>query len=828
MEANKKSGISTRERKQPEKRRENDIGSRSQFGQTNTRERFGQSAVKTETGAAGLTAPKPVTASDVKGGIKRNVQLTHSPIQQGKYSLKGASETPRQKQPLSSAPTGRGSEKIVSSEEKTTEQKQSENLQVSAKKPVTKISKESSYSNRKPEETTRTETYKSESVEFSHSKNANSTAENTEQLNKAAEMLHAQKDNYIKYTMYNGIAKERSFSFIGAEARRRKADREIYNRSNSERINEFGKKVTQATKAIESTIARDGEYGLDDAAKDTSAAFAFRAYSITKQAAQTQTQRTSGFENLKNKLKKQNTSLANAQEYYQNTFEQYEITRFKLESDSIPFGETEDSLRKSLIQQSSQVKTALGQLRQKEMRAKATANLLKKKQDTFRKSNFVKESAKTTGLQSVSKVYRAAQAVKSIGSIAVPNDTPLIAILAGAIFMIIISVIVSLVIVIGAVLYPFTVVFEYVDGIFNPMPVKSQGESINYYLNLEKDYVSEEQAELDAALSYSGGGSAPVKPGMERALSAAAILDMVNQSSYQEAYDNGWDYYFYTDPITGAYGEASVDSGAPVFDDSSYRMETFLPDANGNIYLTPEQAAQYALEGSNSGGGGGGGGSGKPYVPPIYEGVRWKGTPPRSPFNRDWDSSEGDTDAESISPPDEIYLDMLATFASDRQFKNGDEMTMYIEPNELKSFFNSLPLWEWAAWKETYYDEGCITIHWIETVTTYTYDEHGNVTGSSTEEVPMEELICPGHIYSVGDVQLDTDSIENIPSEYYNMDRVWDNIWGTPHLGESGEVLETQAEADKRRKDGVKAQKDVKKQMKKDLKDYEFESETSE
>jgi hypothetical protein len=380
--------------------------------------------------------------------------------------------------------------------------------------------------------------------------------------------------------------------------------------------------------------------------------------------------------------------------------------------------------------------------------------------------------------------------------------------------------------IITVALYPFQFIVKTImgiDGVETTVVEKATtAESIQFYLDIEKKVAEDDDAALQAALGAGGGGDskAPVKPGMEEAYGAAASRDAANQAAYEEAAAYGDPSYFYTDPVTGAYGMASTSGGPPVFDDSSYRMETFTPGADGKVHLTPEQAAQYDLGGGGGGGGGGGtGGSGKPYIPPIFEGPRWKGTPPAK-FADQWDESEGVTDAESISPPEEIYKEMLATFNSNRQFLPESELKEYLDPKEVAAFFNSLPFWEWDVWDEMYKDEGCITIVWTETVTTYTYDKNGNVTGSHTEEVEMEELICPGHIYLVGDVQLDTDMIENISEEYYNMERFWDYLWGTVAEGE------TEEDAEKRMKDGIKAYKEILKQMKKDLEGVDVSEES--
>jgi hypothetical protein len=360
-------------------------------------------------------------------------------------------------------------------------------------------------------------------------------------------------------------------------------------------------------------------------------------------------------------------------------------------------------------------------------------------------------------------------------------------------------------------------------------------ESIQYYLDVERKAAQDEHDLLMKTLGDSGGGGAdyskpPVAPGMEHEYAEAMAQDALNQEAYQAAANGEYPTYFYVNPFTGVVETRNTADGAPPFDSSGFMPDELVPGADGTVNITAEQAAAFGLSGDDTegggGGGGGGGGSGF-FIAPIFEGYRWKGSPPPK-FADQWDNSEGVTDSEGIKPPEDIYKDMLATFSSNRQFLPESDIKEYLDPDEVAAFFNSLPFWEWAVWSETYKCNGCITIKWIETVTTTTTDPVTGVTTTTTEEVEKEILFCPGHIYNVGDVQLDNDLINKVTDQHYNMDRVWDKVWGTPHVDEeTGEATETQAEADKRRKDGVKAYKDILKQMIKDLEGAESSEESS-
>lgn len=208
-----------------------------------------------------------------------------------------------------------------------------------------------------------------------------------------------------------------------------------------------------------------------------------------------------------------------------------------------------------------------------------------------------------------------------------------------------------------------------------------------------------------------------------------------------------------------------------------------------------------------------------PFIPPVYEGIRWKGTPPRDPFDKQWDKNEGVTDATSIDIPEELFVKMLATLTADRQFVPEEQITEHLNPDLVKTFFNSLPFWTWSSVIEIYYCEGCFEYSWYEVQekdksTDYDEDLGTDVTSYTITAVEHVEKICPGHVYNRLDIQLDSNPLINIPEEYYNMDRVWDMLWGTPKQGE------TQEDADKRREEGVKTQKEIEEQMLKDLEDY--------
>jgi hypothetical protein len=334
------------------------------------------------------------------------------------------------------------------------------------------------------------------------------------------------------------------------------------------------------------------------------------------------------------------------------------------------------------------------------------------------------------------------------------------------------------------------------------------GQAIEYYLNLEKQLVTDEKAVIEEAKKDKGSSSKPpLKDGMSDAYDAAAARDGMNQWAYEDAVAGGYDNYNYTDPVTGASMMANTADGAPVFDDSSYRVPVLETDKDGNYMLSDEQKQDFKLNG------------GMPYVAPVFGGIRWKGTAPPEPFKSQWDNEEGKTDATELNPPNDIYQQMLSTLSADRQFMEEDEITDYLSPDLCTSFFNSLPLWKFNTWQESYSCEGCVHIEWSETVmvtSTHKDPETGKETTSAHEVTTFYEMtLCPSHIFNVLDIQLDSDPIENKPDEYYDIDRVWDKLWSTPLEGE------TEEDTEKRRKDGVEAYEDIIDEMGKDLKEYE-------
>jgi hypothetical protein len=158
-------------------------------------------------------------------------------------------------------------------------------------------------------------------------------------------------------------------------------------------------------------------------------------------------------------------------------------------------------------------------------------------------------------------------------------------------------------------------------------------------------------------------------------------------------------------------------------------------------------------------------------------------------------------------------MQMLSTLCADRGLKEAEDE---LDTDEVKNFFNALPIWQFNAFSETRscIGEDCCSYQWKEIIShSYSYEnEDGEtVSGASYETVIHTETFCAGHIFDVLDIQLDSDPMQKIPDEFYNLDRVWEKEWNTLREGE------TEAEAAKRMKDGEKYYKDILKQMKKDV-----------
>jgi hypothetical protein len=270
-------------------------------------------------------------------------------------------------------------------------------------------------------------------------------------------------------------------------------------------------------------------------------------------------------------------------------------------------------------------------------------------------------------------------------------------------------------------------------------------EAINHYLDLEKKMIDETNAEIQAVLNKpTGGGGSFVTPGSS-ALEEAQNVYNAAQMEYNMTGS-------YTDPTGNLIFEApdmsAVNAAQAAYDSEIASMRVSI-DTFGKITIGP--------------------GGSLPPMSPVYMGARWYGSWKTPPYGFSCTPDEGQTDGTRV--PNELLEEMLCTLS----VKRSDEVYAAdtLKDEEVTDFFNALPLWDFKApYDQTIsHDVGCMTYTQIEVhYFTYTDDEGLPATGVATTTTQVS--YCPGHTWTVLNLQMDTDEVNTINSEIFSLERV--------------------------------------------------------
>jgi hypothetical protein len=602
------------------------------------------------------------------------------------------------------------------------------------------------------------------------------------------------KESFYRYNLFNNYSKEnqKDFAYRGSEARKREREQVV---QAGKEVAAFGKKISHGVKTLEGTVASDGSVDDFAAVGTASATFAYKSYAGVRGLSANMTTAA------KDRVTKQFRIASKADKRYQSTFRKLETTRFKIEN-----GGNSGKLSGRYERLSSKAKKEIAAINWHISKAQKSLKFLKKQQDTYAKSRYVRARAKvSTATGAISKVGGVAvsilNALKMSGRALVPENSSMLAVLFGGVFMIIMLVIIVMIIAAIAILYPMQAVGQWVDGIFHSTPVQYPGQAAAYYMEIEQSVGDEQNAaiaKLESKPSSGGGIDLP-------------SLDAYNDA--KSAYDESMSEFESTGTYTDADGNTVI--GHPDSTSVTTAKSAYDSDLESYGVVVGDDGSITVKDGGSL-----------PPMSPVYEGTRWLGSwksPPSEYMNVPPDN--GQTDAESVELSDEFKMQMLSTLCADRGVRienktlaDDDEL----DTDEVKSFFNALPLWTFDSYDQiVYHKVGCMSYEQEVTTAITTTDPVTGVSTTTTETTTKTVRYCPGHIFTVMNLQLDTDPLKTKTDEIYSIDREWDKIWST-----SG----------KSRKRGENYYKDIFKQMGKDVKahgdiptlpDYATEDSTS-
>jgi hypothetical protein len=339
--------------------------------------------------------------------------------------------------------------------------------------------------------------------------------------------------------------------------------------------------------------------------------------------------------------------------------------------------------------------------------------------------------------------------------------------------------------IIAQAMYPFSYVYELVDelnDIWERREIATPREAIEVYIDIEKEIIDLANQHI-AGLGGGGGegGGSGENP----------MGDIDLEKWYEEGVPAYYEWW-------GEEVRRNAKGITTEFDYSPYQKEypTYKVDDEGYI-ITDDGEGNLITESS------------KPDLPPKYEATIFYGTEKWGDFEFD---HEGKTDAERV--PEMNLPEILSTHIADRALNETEEDFM---PDEFREAFDSYDLWEIRDWTEAKSCGGCANYTYTIKVTEKGYDEEGDwferdkmVSGSGTT--------CPGHIFTVIDIQLDSDPIENIPDEYMSPERIQKKLWGyDKDLDPDGDGIDENGNTEGTLKEGQSIYKEILKQMKKDL-----------
>jgi hypothetical protein len=342
--------------------------------------------------------------------------------------------------------------------------------------------------------------------------------------------------------------------------------------------------------------------------------------------------------------------------------------------------------------------------------------------------------------------------------------------------------VILIVLIIASALTPFSYFYELIDGVWTKQTAEYPAQAIQVYIDVQKDVIGDTNS-LISGLMGGGGGSGVANP-----------MDTVDMEKWENGGSTAFMRWLTDEWIRAMNGEPPTE-----FDYTPYQKTypTYMIDEHGNIITNnPDGTALGGTEVSLNV---------VPSVAPKYMGAIWYGTTSDSGFEF---NPDGKTDAERV--PEEKYLEFLTTHCVDRAIKGIETDLM---PNDFRSAYVGYNLWNFRAWQETQYCDGCVSYtYWHEVEYEYTDSEGDKHEGTRIEKATA--VMCPGHIWDVLNLQLDSDPKETIPDEFFNVDNVQKALWTYDEtLDEDGDGTDDNGNTKKTLKEAQKIYKDTLKEI---------------
>jgi hypothetical protein len=297
--------------------------------------------------------------------------------------------------------------------------------------------------------------------------------------------------------------------------------------------------------------------------------------------------------------------------------------------------------------------------------------------------------------------------------------------------------------------FPFDTFFEWVVNAFTGEPEYVEQSAnpedvIRMYMEAEAYIAQMDNSKI--ALLFAGANASQyatadgvIDPSRRGEFLQKSNAYQNDKLSYEQSVNAGQANYNVTNP-DGTVSSKSV-SEPPAFDKSPY----FVPPTQKN------ESGEYVTDG------------GAPNVAAKYMGARWS---PKT--DRSSDIPTGENDA--------LQKEMLAALVANKMKleAEGEPYTDWTK-EEVKQFYNSLPLWTMSVETVCEFCEGCETYSY-----TYSYEVTktlpGGGTSKSTETRTVTVQFCPGHIWDEINIQTDEDPDNTIAGDAFNMNRVFTKL----------------------------------------------------
>jgi hypothetical protein len=348
-------------------------------------------------------------------------------------------------------------------------------------------------------------------------------------------------------------------------------------------------------------------------------------------------------------------------------------------------------------------------------------------------------------------------------------------------FLLMAAPVVLIVMIIASALTPFSYFYELIDGIWTKKTAEYPAQAIQVYIDVQKDVIGDTNSLISGLMG--GGGSGAANP-----------MDTVDMEKWENGGSTAFMRWLTDEWIRSMNGEPPTE-----FDYTPYQKTypTYMIDEHGNIITSDTDGTDIGGTEVSL--------NVVPVVAPKYMGAIWYGTTSDSGFEF---NPDGKTDAERV--PEDKYLEFLTTHCVDRAIKQTETDLM---PNDFKSAYMGYNLWHFSVGQEMQHCEGCVGYtYWHEVE--YEYEDSDGYTHKGTRIEQAYGVMCPGHIWDVLDLQLDSDPKETHPDEFFNVENVQKALWTYDEtLDEDGDGTDDNGNTKKTLKEAQKVYKDTLKEI---------------